>query len=115
MEHRHRPRLPGRLPIRLWHRGGWLGPFLTRDLTPDGLFLITGPLKLHRSQWLQLSMVGSGVGRSMAGMLVHQSPAGIGVMLVKRDPRYVQALLELGALAAEQPVWVEVLSRAAGL
>jgi hypothetical protein len=113
IEHRHCRRIPGQLLIRLWRKDRWLGPFPTRDLSPDDFFLTTGYLKLcRRREWIHLMLEGAGACHSMAGLVARQSPEGIGVVLIKHDPRYTQALLEVSAAMAELPAWIDALSRA---
>jgi hypothetical protein len=114
MKHRCRSRIPGRLPIYLGDRDRWLGPFLTQDVTPGGLFPATGPLVLRRRQWIRLRLIRRRDGplhRRRGGPPIG---AGIGVMLVKRDPLYARALLRVPAVTAVRPPWLGALSREAG-
>lgn len=74
-----------RLRVELWSGSECLGCFMTRDVSPEGAFVETGPVDVRAHEMIALSyhLGSTGAGRhELPALVIHRSDEGMGLMYV---------------------------------
>ncbi|NIR31932.1 MAG: PilZ domain-containing protein [Gammaproteobacteria bacterium] len=83
MDHRCLRREAHRFRVELWSGSDSLGCFTTRDVSPEGAFVETGPVdfRAHEMVTVSFHLESAGISRhDVPALVVHCSDEGLGLM-----------------------------------